>query len=265
MIACFGLPSRRTAILAVDSVLAYALGYVVSIFVYDLGLFAFGLAANTQPTLFHDDVLFGASGENWVWLGGVVVVVLFGIAMLSIFQGESGSSAAARLIVLWLLIHAFREAATRLLDGYVRTDSDVRFAADSLGLSPLWISGALGAAGLVAIGALAVPSLLRLAPDQTAIVKTPDRFAFVAWLTFPAWILGSLISLLFFLPGSGVDPLLGLPTAGIVVGAAMLVSVRRRVLLPDDPDVSLAWWLLPVLAAAWVVSYVFLVDGISLV
>ncbi len=258
------MQSRRLglATLAVNSSLGFALGTVIGLGVYQLGLIAAGLLFDREPVWFPDRVEFLAAGSDAAWAGGVVLVLLAGWALAGIYRGGTQYD-GTQLAVLWVTLHLFREGSRALLVVPFSGDSDaaVALAASDLPSSLNWVVAVLGAAGLLGVGLLAAPALLRFARSKQDLATRKARVAFVAILGIVAWAGGTLLTLPLLIPDGPSEALSLLPWSGVFLLFTLAASPEPREIDPVRPPVRLAWGVLLILGALIATARIFLAGG----
>ena len=253
------------AALTVNSSLGFALGTVLAMQAYQLGLVATGLIFDREPRWYPTRVEFGALGSDVAWSGGTILVLLLGWALASIYRGGTLYD-GTRLAVLWAMLHFFREGLQQLLRVPFDGDSPlaVSLAALELPESLSWVVGVLGAAGLLAIGLLAAPALLRFARDAEDLATKKGRVKFLGTIGIMAWLVGALMTLSLVM----ADPAFGawslLPWSGVFLLFTMLASPEPRTIDPTRQPVRLAWGTVVLLAVLVGAAWLFLVDGLAI-
>ncbi|MFP3915439.1 MAG: hypothetical protein ACLFWM_11235, partial [Actinomycetota bacterium] len=106
------------------SAFASAVGVAAAVLVDGLGLALAGLIAGRSPVLYHNEVVFTAAGSDLALGGGMVLSLLAGGFFLSLYPG-SGRYDAARLTMLWVVLHCFRQGFTQLATVPLTEDSGV--------------------------------------------------------------------------------------------------------------------------------------------
>ncbi len=237
------------ATLAVNSSLGFALGTVVALQVYQLGLVATGLVFDREPRWYPDRVEFLASGSDVAWSGGVLLVLLVGWALAGIYRGGTYYD-GTRLAVLWVMLHLFRHGSLALVRTPFGSDSDAALALASLDLPPAlsWVVAVLGAAGLLGIGLLAAPALLRFARYAKDLATRQARLAFVGVIGIVAWVFGALLTLPLLVPDGDSEALSMLPWSGVFLLFTLVASFEPREIDPVREPVQSAWGTLILLA-----------------
>ena len=250
------------ATLLANSSVGFALGTVVAWQVYQLGLVAGGVIAERDPVWYPDRVVYTLAGSEVAWIGGVVVVLAVGWALASIYKGGSRYD-ATRLAVLWVTLHCFRQGLLPL--AWVPFD-DTGHAGRALAATELpdpatWVIGVLGVAGLLGLGLLAAPALLRFAPED--LPSKWRRMGFIGFIGIGAWLVGSLLVLPLFLPGSGAFAGELLLWSGVFLVFTLVASPEPREIYVLREPARLSFGALIVLAGLIVLARVFLVGGLA--
>jgi len=251
--------------LTVNSSLGFGLGFVLALFVYQLGLIAGGLLFGRGPEWYLDRVEYTASGSDFAWAGGVVLVLFFGWALASVYRGGEYYD-GTRLAVLWVMLHAFRQGLMSLLRVPFSEDSDVAraLAESTLPEALSWVFGVLGAAGLLGLGLFAAPALLRFARSPQDLSSRRGRSTFLGLIGLVAWLVGSLLVLPLLWPASGSEPLRFLPWSGAFLIVTLLMASEPRDTEPAGGSVRLSWGTLLFLAILIAVARAFGVDGVPI-
>ena len=259
------MQTRRSnlAILLVNSSFGFALGMATAFLVYQAGLVASGLLFDREPVWYVDRVEFAAAGSDAAWSGGILLVLGLGWALAGIYRGGSRYD-GTRLAVLWVTLHLFRQGLLPLLLVAFDEESDaaVALAASNLPDSLHVVIAVLGAAGLLAIGWLAAPALLRFAPENLSTKK--GRMAFIGLIGVAAWIVGTALVLPLLLSGGESAPSELLPWGGAFLVFTLVASPEPRHIYASRETASLAWGTLVVLAVLIAAAMLFLGDGLSI-
>jgi len=253
------------AALWVNSSLGFALGTVVALQAYQLGLVAAGLLLDREPVWYPDRVVFAATGSDVARSGGIVLVLLLGWALASIYRGGTRYD-GTRLAVLWVMLHLFRQGLLALLRVPFDGESDAGLALASFDLpgSLNWLVAVLGAGGLVGIGLLAAPAFLRFARHAEDLSSKHGRLVFLGTVGILAWAVGALLALPLLQAEGDPGAVSILPWSGVFLLFTMLASLESRSIEPDREPVRLAWGALVLLGLLIVVARVFLTDGLAI-
>ena len=257
------METRRSnlAALVVNSSFGFALGTVVAFLFYQVGLVAAGVLFNREPRWYPDRVEFAASGSDVAWSGGIVLVLLLGWALAGIYRGGARYD-GTRLAVLWVTLHFFRQGLVPLLRAPFEeaTDAGLALAATDLPESLTTVIAVLGAAGLLAIGLLAAPALLRFAPENLS--KKQNRVAFIGLVGIGAWLVGALLALPLLVPGSASLAWELLPWSGAFLIFTLVASPEPRQIYAMREPAKVAWGTLLLLVLLVVVARFVLADGL---
>lgn len=259
------MQTRRAnlTILLVNSSFGFALGMAAAYVFYQAGIVAAGLLYDREPIWYVDRVELAAPGSDAAWSGGIVLVLALGWALAGIYRGGSRYD-GTRLAVLWVTLHLFRQGLVPLLQAAFDEKSDAAMALAASNLpDELTIAVAvLGAAGLLAIGYLAAPALLRFAPENLSTKK--GRIAFIGLVGIAAWIIGTILVLPLLLAGAaGVGWELAAWGGGFLLFTLIASPEPRQIYATREPA-SLAWGVLVVLVVLVVAARLFLANGVSI-
>ena len=259
------MQTRRSnlAIVLVNSSLGFALGLAAAFLVYQTGLVAAGLLFDREPLWFVDRVEFAAAGSDAAWSGGILLVLAVGWALASIYRGGSRYD-GTRLAVLWVTLHLFRQGLLPLLRVVFDEESDaaVALAASNLPESFTMVVAVLGAAGLLAVGWLAAPALLRFAPENLSTKMS--RIAFIGLIGLAAWIVGTLLALPLLVPGGEASPWGLVPWGGAFLLFTLVASPEPRQIYATREPANLAWGTLVLLVVLITAARLVLGDGLSI-
>lgn len=256
---------RSTAVLVANSTLGFALGVVLALLIYNVGLFAAGLIDGRSPVLFHDRVEFASGGSDVVWVGGVALTLLVGAALASIYRGGIRYD-ANRLAVLWVTLHCFRQGLIELVWVPFFDTSDAARALEAaeapepLGL----VAAVLGGAGLLAIGLLAAPALFRFAVKKGDLDGQRGRVWFIALTGLVAWLIGAALAVPFFFPEVPSSTVGSLLLSGVFLLATVPAALESREISPTRDPVQFSWGLVVLLVGLVVLAQWVLVDGVAL-
>jgi hypothetical protein len=247
-------------VLMVNSSLGFALGTVVALHLYNLGLVAAGVLFDRAPRWYPDRVEFTASGSESAWFGGIALVLVLGWALASIYRGGTRYD-GTRMAVLWVTLHCFRQGLLPLARLPFDGDSDPTRALAAMDMpeSLTWVIGVLGIAGLLGLGLLAAPALLRFAPEDLSTKQ--GRIAFIGLVGIAAWLVGALLVLPLLVPGRDSAALSLLPWSGVFLVFTLVGSPEPREIHAVREPARLLWTALVLLAVLIAVAKVFLADG----
>lgn len=239
----------------VTSAFASAVGVVVAVFVDNLGLALAGALGDRAPVLYHNQVVFSSSGSDLALGGGMVFCLVAGAFFLTLYPGSRRYD-AARLTMLWVILHAFRQGFTQLATVPLTDDSNVARAFATLdvpGGLDLVVSAA-GVVGLLSIALASAPAFLAYAHRPALIDSPADRFMFTARLALVPGLVGPLLTVPLFLPDDGVGLVPSLPLLGLFTIATVLAALGTRTVHIGDHREAPGWSWMPL---AWLVAFAF--------
>ena len=230
-------PSQATLRLGFigTSVLASAVGVVVAALFDHIGLAVAGWIAGSEPVLYHNEVVFNGSGSDLVLAGGVVACLVAGSFFLTLYPGSRRYD-GARITILWLVLHCFREGFSQLALITLSPDSNIAVAFSSLDVPAGFdlIVAAAGLVGLISVALASAPAFLAYAHRQREISTPTKRFSFATKLAFAPGVGGSLLAVPFFLPDRGVGLVETLPLMGLFTIATVLAALGTRTVTIGD-------------------------------
>lgn len=240
----------------VTSVFASAVGVVVSVFVDNLGLALAGLLADRAPVLYHNQVVFAAAGSDLAFGGGMVLSLAAGAFFLTLYPGSRRYD-AARLTMLWVILHCFRQGFSQLATVPFSDDSPVALAYATLevpaGLD--LVVSAAGVVGLLSVALASAPAFLAYAHRQSSIDTPSQRFVFTSRLALIPGLVGPLVTVPIFLPDNGSGLVPSLPLLGLFTIATVLAALGTRTVHIGDRREERGWSWLPVV---WLVAFALL-------
>jgi hypothetical protein len=249
--------------LVANSALGFALGTVVAWQLYQVGLVAGGLLSDREPVWYVDHVEFTAAGSDVAWIGGVLLVLMVGWALASIYRGGSRYD-GTRLAVLWVTLHCFRQGLLPLVrvpfDEQV--DPSRALATTNLPESFVWVVGVLGVAGLLGIGLLAAPALLRFAPEDLSTKR--GRIIFIGLVGVGAWLIGSVLVLPLLVPGNAEAAWELVLWSGVFLTFTLVASPEPREIYAFREAARLSLGPLLLLGILIALARIFLADGLSI-
>lgn len=240
----------------VTSGLASAVGVVVAVFVDNLGLALSGALADRAPVLYHNQVVFSATGSDLALGGGMVLSLVAGAFFLTLYPG-SRSYDAARLTMLWVILHCFRQGFTQLATLPLTEESNVAQAFATLdvpGGLDLVVSAA-GVVGLLSIALASAPAFLAYAHRRSLIDSPSKRFVYTARVALIPGLVGPLVTVPIFLPDNGVGLIPSLPLLGLFTIATVLAALGTRTVQIGDYREEPGWSWVPLV---WLVIFALL-------
>lgn len=240
----------------VTSGLASAVGVVVAVFVDNLGLALSGALADRAPVLYHNQVVFSAVGSDLALGGGMVLSLVAGAFFLTLYPGSRRYD-AARLTMLWVILHCFRQGFTQLATLPLTEESNVALAFSTLdvpGGLDLVVSAA-GVVGLLSIALASAPAFLAYAHRRSLIDSPSKRFIFTARVALIPGLVGPLVTVPIFLPDNGVGLVPSLPLLGLFTIATVLAALGTRTVQIGDYREAPGWSWVPLV---WLVIFALL-------
>lgn len=234
------------------SALASAVGVVVAFLFDHLGLALAGWLADREPVLYHNEVVFQAGGSELALAGGAALSLVAGIFFLTLYPGARRYD-AARLTVLWVVLHCFRQGFMQLVMVPFSESSNLSRAFNSLdvpaGLDLVVAAG--GLVGMVSVALASAPAFLAYAERVSQIETPTKRFQFTARLALIPAVVGPLITTPIFLPDdTGLIP--SLPFLGLFAVATVVASLGTRNVRVEAQRVRTGWSWLPLI---WLVGF----------
>lgn len=251
------------ATLVANSAFGFALGTVLALQLYQLGLVAGGLLADRRPVWYLDHVEYAAPGSEVAWIGGVVLVLAVGWALAGIYRGGSRYD-GTRLAVLWVTLHCFRQGLLPLarVPFDEQVDPSRALAVTDLPESFIWVVGVLGVAGLLGIGLLAAPALLRFAPEDLSTKR--GRIIFICLVGVGAWMIGSLLVMPLLLPWGTDAALEFVLWSGAFLVVTVVASPEPREIYAIREPAQPSWGPLLLLGGLIALARIFLTEGMSI-
>lgn len=227
------------------SVVASAVGAVVAIMFDNLGVAIAGAIADRFPVLFHNDVVLRSEGSDLALAGGTALTLIAGAVFLTLYPGSRRHD-AARLTVLWIVLHCFRQGFTPLATLPISSDSGVAraYAALDVPAGLELVISAAGVVGLLSVALASAPAFLAYA-HHSKLISTPSRrFVFTAQLALIPGVVGPLVALPLFLPDRGTGLIESLPFLGLFTVATVLASIGvQNVRIVDNAERQGWSWL----------------------
>lgn len=235
------------------SAFASAVGVVVAVLIYHLGLAIAGAIADRAPVLYHNEVTFRAAGSDLAFGGGTALSLIAGAVFLTLYPASRRYD-AARLTVLWIVLHCFRQGFTPLAGLPFSEDSNLSSAFDTFDLPAgleLVVSAA-GIVGLLSVALASAPAFLAYAHHQSLISTPAARARFTAKVALIPGVVGPLLAVPVFLPDGGTGLVPSLPFLGLFTVATVLAALGTRTVRIGDQREALGWSWLPL---AWLVFF----------
>lgn len=228
------------------SVVASAVGAVLAIMLENLGRAIAGAIADRFPVLFHNEVVFRSSGSDLALAGGMALTLVAGAIFLTLYPGSRRHD-AARLTVLWIVLHCFRQGFTPLATLPISKDSGVAqaYAALDVPAGLELVISAAGIVGLLSVALASAPAFLAYAPHSRLISTPAKRFVFTSQLALIPGVVGPLLTVPMFLPDRGTGLIESLPFLGLFTVATVLASIGIQTVRIGDDAERQGWSWLP--------------------
>lgn len=244
---------RTSTGFVLTSAFASGVGVVIAVVIYHLGLAVAGAIAGRAPVLYHNEVLFRAGGSDLALAGGAAASLIAGAIFLTLYPASRRYD-AARLTVLWTVLHCFRQGFTPLAVLPFTDDSPLSRAWSTLGLPAgvEWVVSAAGTVGLLSVALASAPAFLAYASRQSLISTPSGRARFTAEIALVPGVVGPLLAVPVFLPDGGTGLVPSLPLFGAFTIATVLAALGTRMVRIGDHREALGWSWLPL---AWLVFF----------
>lgn len=239
------------------SVVASSVGAIVAVLIDHLGVVLAGLYADRQPVMFVSEVVFRAGGSDLAWAGGVVSCLIVGGFLLAVYPSSRRHN-AARLMVLWVILHVLGRGFLQLLLGRFDAGSPVVLAGEVFGLGDwmMWLASGIGLLGLLGLSLASAAAFLAYARRQGEIADKGRRVRYVGKLGVLPGIAGPILAVPFFMADGGATIVRGLPLAGLfmivaLAAAAGATSVRITIPMEARPFsvLPVVWYVVLILVA----------------
>lgn len=218
-----------------NSLLAAAIGVALARLAEQFTVAVVASFAGREPILTNNRVVFESFGSDLVLLAGPVMSLVLGVTLLMLYPGSKDRS-SGRLVMLWTMLFAFRNAAVALLQGAVDPESALGLAfstwdvPDGIDLA-LAIVGAL-ALVLVAVGA--APAFLSFSRHRSEVSSPRERLRFAGSIALIPGMAGPLLAVPMFLPDAGAGFVTSLPLAGVFIVVTVVASVWTKSFRPPQ-------------------------------
>lgn len=229
-------PAIRTApSFFANSLLASAIGVALARLAEQFSVSVVSAFAGREPVLTNNTVVFEGFGSDLVLLAGPVTSLLLGITLLLLYPGSKDRS-SGRLVMLWTMLFAFRNATVALLQGAVDSESALG-AAFSTWQVPDGIDVALAIVGglalvLVAVGA--APAFLSFSRHRSEVSSARERLRFAGSIALIPGLAGPLLAVPMFLPDAGTGFVTSLPLAGAFIVITVVVAAWTKSFRPPQ-------------------------------
>jgi hypothetical protein len=194
-----------------------------------------GWSAGRDPVLYNSAVDFRAPGSDTVYIAQPAAALFLGFTLLLLYPGSKDRS-SGRLVMLWTLLFAFRNAFVAFAVASVDPESPVARALAEWDVPEgvdlvVAIVGALGLV-LVAIGAAA--AFLSFSRHRSEVATAKERLRFAASIALLPGLAGPLLAVPMFLPDAGTGFVSTLPLAGAFVVITTLAASFTKSFAPPQ-------------------------------
>lgn len=226
-------------------VVLYTLAALVTTVLHEVAHATTSAFFGGQPVLHHVYVMhYHATGARapWTTAAGPLFSLLQGLVLMSLWPRLAWLRPAARLFLLWLGLDGCMNFFGYLLTTPFVPGADLGELAIRLDWSAAqrWLVAGVGLGGMLAVGALAAPPLLRFAPAPESLGDAGGRSRAILAVAIVPWMVGGLLMAALSIPASH-----WLVYAYDVLGGCFLIGTWRRAarLAPPSLPPSRAPWL----------------------
>jgi hypothetical protein len=229
-------------------VVIYTLAFAGTSLVHELAHAVTSALLGGKPVLYSSHVrqeLTSGTPAAWVAAAGCLGSLVQGVLLAAVLPALARRSPAVQLLVVWGCLDGFVNFFGYLITTPFAGSGDLGDVAELLewSSSGIWTAFALGVLGILAVGTLAAPLLLRFAPSAQAVGDPRARSRFIVEIGVIPWLLGGLIAALDAYPST-----YWLPYAYPLISGCYLLGTRRHAArvpppeLPARPWPSTTWW-----------------------
>lgn len=218
-----------------NSLLAAALGVACARLFEQFAVAVTGAVAGRDPVLTNSAVELTSRGSDLVLLAQPIASLVLGFVLLLLYPGAKDRS-AGRLVMLWTLLFAFRNACVTLAMTAVDENSPVALALaewdvpDGIDL----VVAIVGALGLVLIAVGAASAFLSFSRHRSEVADARERLRFAASIALIPGLAGPLLAVPIFLPDAGTGFVSTLPLAGSFVIITTLAAAITKSFAPPQ-------------------------------
>lgn len=218
-----------------NSVLAAALGVACARLFEQLSVAVTAAIAGRDPVLTNSAVVLNEPGSDLVMLAQPISSLVLGFVLLMLYPGSKDRS-AGRLVMLWTLLFAFRNASIALAMAAVDEASPVALALaewnapDGIDL----VVAIVGALGLVLIATGAASAFLSFSRHRSEVASARERLRFAGSIALIPGLAGPLLAVPMFLPDAGTGFVSTLPLAGAFVLITTLAAAATKSFAPPQ-------------------------------
>jgi hypothetical protein len=218
-----------------NSVLAAAIGVALARLAEQSSIAVVAAFLDRNPVITNSGTVLRNPGSDLVLVAGPITSLVLGLTLLLLYPGAKDRS-AGRLVMLWTMLFAFRNACVALALGAVDEGSPVGLVfahwnvPDGIDIA-LAIVGAL-ALVLIAIGA--APAFLSFSRHRSEVATGKERLRFAASIALIPGLAGPLLAVAMFLPDAGAGFVTSLPLAGSFIIITVLAAAGTKSFKPPE-------------------------------
>jgi hypothetical protein len=218
-----------------NSLLAAAIGLALARVAEQMAVAVVAAFAGRDPVLTNTGAVLRNPGSDLVLLTGPVASLVLGFGLLLLYPGSKDRS-SGRLVMLWTMLFAFRNAFDALGLGAVDAASPVGRAFAHLSI-PEGIDLALAivsALALVLIFVGAAPAFLSFSRHRSEVASPRERLRFASSIALIPGLAGPLLAVPMFLPDAGTGFVTRLPLSGAFILITVLVAAGTKSFKPPE-------------------------------
>ena len=188
-----------------DSTIMFVLSFTITTILHELAHALTGLMLGSQPILYDTFVEHRGltdAGEALTAAAGPLFSLMQGLVLFAVFNRMHSAPRLAQLFVLWMALHGLVNFFGYLINAPFAPHGDIGQVATYLRVSRPAQLGllAIGITANWAIGILATPPLLQLAPFPALIATPEERTHYILQTAVVPWILGAAVIILIRYP-----------------------------------------------------------------
>jgi hypothetical protein len=218
-----------------NSIIAAALGVSLA---HVFSLFALAVVAafaGRDPVMTSTSVTMRADGSDVVMIAQPLASLVLGFILLMMFPGSKDRS-SGRLVMLWTMLFAFRNAAWAMIETMFNDDSPIALALGAWevpsGLD--LVIAIVGGLGLILVAVGAAAAFLSFSRHRSEVVNARERLRFTGFIALLPGLAGPLVAIVMFLGDEGDGFISALPLAGIFVVVTVLAAAFTKSFAPPQ-------------------------------
>jgi hypothetical protein len=226
---------RTTPSFFANSLLAAAIGVASARVVEQVAVAVAGAFVGRDPILTNADVIFGLPGSDLVLMAGPVSSLILGLTLLLLYPGSKDRS-SGRLVMLWTMLFAFRNACVAVALGAVDEESAVGVLYARWDI-PEGIDLALaivGALALVLIYVGAASAFLSFSRHRSEVATPGERLRFASSIALIPGLAGPLLAVPMFLPDAQAGFVTSLPLSGVFIVVTVIAAAGTKSFRPPE-------------------------------